>query len=158
MRKLKEITALIANELTHESRNNSFERHKKLFMQRIKEIAKNGAYTASFSVNEYDDWKEISEWLHGLGFHVTKPVNGIVVYIKWSDANLAKLENPKTDYSSKAKSVKDYISEQYFYHWTKDLTQWDYICSCCDEHSEYKTKFCPNCGAKMYIEEDKNGT
>ena len=26
---------------------------------------------------------------------------------------------------------------------------WDYVCSECKEYSEYKTRFCPNCGAKM---------
>jgi hypothetical protein len=42
----------------------------------------------------------------------------------------------------------------YLYHWKDDPIQWDYICSCCDEHSEYRTKFCPNCGAKMQIEKE----
>ena len=157
MKKLKEITAQMANELTHKSKNNSFERHKKFFMQRIKKIAENGEYVAHFSTNEYDDWKEISEWLSGLGFHVTKPVNGVVVYVKWGDEHLAKLEKFKTDYSSNSKSVKDDKAEQYCYHWVTDCVQWDYICSCCNEHSEYKTKYCPNCGAKMYIGEDENG-
>ena len=26
---------------------------------------------------------------------------------------------------------------------------WDYACSCCGDCQEYKTAFCPNCGAKM---------
>ena len=26
---------------------------------------------------------------------------------------------------------------------------WDYECSVCRGYSEYKTDFCPNCGAKM---------
>lgn len=39
------------------------------------------------------------------------------------------------------------------YHWAKDVVQWDYVCSRCKEHSEYATKFCPNCGAKMSVPE-----
>ena len=26
---------------------------------------------------------------------------------------------------------------------------WDYKCSVCNEYSEYRTDYCPNCGAKM---------
>ena len=32
------------------------------------------------------------------------------------------------------------------------------VCSVCGKHSEYKTDFCCNCGTKMSIEENKNGT
>lgn len=37
--------------------------------------------------------------------------------------------------------------------WYFDEVQYDYICGRCHEHSEYRTKFCPNCGAKMKKEE-----
>lgn len=33
--------------------------------------------------------------------------------------------------------------------WIFDKISWDYICSKCKEHSEYATKYCPNCGIKM---------
>ena len=38
------------------------------------------------------------------------------------------------------------------YKWVFDPLPYDYVCSCCGEHSEYKTKYCPNCGAKMIID------
>ena len=37
--------------------------------------------------------------------------------------------------------------------WIFDPVQYDYICYYCKEHSEYKTRYCPNCGAKMKVEE-----
>ena len=33
--------------------------------------------------------------------------------------------------------------------WTLDPISYDYICGRCQEHSEYRTRFCPNCGARM---------
>lgn len=32
-----------------------------------------------------------------------------------------------------------------------------YKCSECDEHSDYKENFCPNCGADMRQREEQNG-
>ena len=36
--------------------------------------------------------------------------------------------------------------------WSGD---WDYICSICHESFEYKTNYCPHCGAKMENGEDE---
>lgn len=36
----------------------------------------------------------------------------------------------------------------------KWLGDWDYTCSVCNKSFEYKTSYCPNCGAKMEKGED----
>ena len=45
--------------------------------------------------------------------------------------------------------IMEMEEKQTSYTWTFDPHPYDYVCSCCNGHSEYKTKYCPNCGAKM---------
>ena len=140
MSKVKEIFGKTANELAHKTVEKAFKEHQKQFMIRIKEIAEQGVFSANFSAHEYaEDWERLSEWLRSLGFYVTRPVNGCVIWVKWDDNSLAK--NTMTTELTKTSHIE--------FEWIFDPHPYDYVCSCCKEHSEYKTKYCPNCGAKM---------
>ena len=38
-------------------------------------------------------------------------------------------------------------------HWLEKDGEWYlYYCSVCDEGSDFRTRYCPNCGAKMDLE------
>ena len=140
MSKIKEIFGKTANELAHEALEKAFKEHQKEFMIRIKEIAERGEFSANFSTCHFmEDWERLTEWLRSLGFHVTKPVNGRVIWIKWDDASIAKNITTKANHTE--------------FDWVFDPHPYDYVCSSCNGHSEYKTKYCPNCGAKMIVEE-----
>lgn len=111
--------------------------------------------------------EDILERLHSEQFKIlTQPMSAKVHYaIGWLTSEEKKKvwhmmaqRGDRKQCHPEADCLKSGKPAWYLYHWKNDPIQWDYICSCCDEHSEYKTKFCPNCGAKMHIEEDKNGT
>lgn len=77
------------------------------------------------------------------------------------------LDNPK-EYD---KPIHDMLREFYFAptedvepvkhgYWVKNLTHpygIRYICSVCGGVKQWKSNYCPNCGAKMDREEYKNG-
>ena len=39
-----------------------------------------------------------------------------------------------------------------WFSFTRPKQMWVFTCSLCDEASNIKTKYCPNCGAKMVME------
>ena len=152
MSKIKEIFGKTANELARNAIEKAFKEHQKLFMIRIKEMAERGEFYATFSICDYmEDWERLSEWLRSLGFHVTRPVNGSVVWIKWDDNSIIKKAMTT---ESKSSTVERYglTPTGVSYAWELDSQSYDYVCFHCKKHSEYKTKYCPNCGAKMIID------
>ena len=145
----------------------SFKNTQKIFRRRLREIAKNGENKAKYNENDYCAGDYIAGWLRNLGFTVKRVGPSGWHEITWEDNEL--LDPRKTWFMMVQKGdrkqshpdadcLKSGKPAWYLYHWKNDPIQWDYICSCCDEHSEYQTRFCPNCGAKMHIEENKNGT
>ena len=101
----------------------SFKNTQKIFRRRLREVAANGSNEATYKANDYCCGEQIKPWLESLGFQVRYKGWGSWYEITWSGEKLGV--------------------------WTKDTVQWDYVCSACGKHSEYKTDFCCNCGKKM---------
>lgn len=142
----------------------SFKDTQKIFRRRLREIAANGDNTAKYNEKDYCAGDRIADWLRSLGFTV-KQINPICCEITWPEEEgvREKLRKEVNDIWSRRGDKKQCHPEAdclksgkpawYLYHWKNDSVQWDYICSCCNEHSKHKTKFCPNCGAKMHMKE-----
>lgn len=129
----------------------SFKRTQKFFRRRLLEIAKNGNKTADFNKKSFAHETEIIAWLRSLGFTVESGIGKY--YITWPESVLPA-HFKRTQYAHPdSKPVREGKPKWYLHHWTKDIDSWDYVCSCCNEHSEYETSFCPNCGAKMLKKE-----
>ena len=157
----KEISPAEMRELNEKS----FKKTQAIFRRRLREIAAGGENKAKYKEDDYCAGEYIKGWLRSLGFTCKDVGWGGWVEITWPESLTEKevtlLTKPvvgKTYCHPMSKPVQDGKPAWYLHHWTKCPTQWDYICSCCNEHSEYATKFCPNCGAKMHLEEGKNGT
>lgn len=106
----------------------SFKNTQAIFRRRIREIASSGENKARYKEEDYCAGEYVKGWLRSLGFTCKEIGWGGWVEITWKDDRR---------------------------RWKKDNVQWDYVCPECEEHSEYETKFCPNCGARM---EGGNGT
>ena len=157
----KEVSPAEMRELNEKS----FKKTQAIFRRRLREIAAGGENKAKYKEDDYCAGEYIKGWLRSLGFTCKDIGWGGWVEITWPESLtekevvvLTKPARGKTYCHPMSKPVQDGKPAWYLHHWTKCPTQWDYICSCCNEHSEYATKFCPNCGAKMHLEEDKNGT
>lgn len=149
-----------------ERNEKSWKETQNIFRRRLREIAAGGENKAKYKVDDYCLGERIQPWLESLGFKV-KQVNLSWYEVSWSEAtapdekkiwHMMAQRGDRKQCHPEADCLKSGKPAWYLYHWKNDPVQWDYICSCCDEHSEYKTRFCPNCGAKMHIEEDENGT
>jgi hypothetical protein len=160
---VKEISPKELQELN----SKSFKNTQKIFRRRLREIAKGGEIKAKYKEDDYCAGEYIKGWLRGLGFTCKEIGYGGWVEITWPETEAPDKKKEwhmmvqKGDHKQShpdADCLKSGKPAWYLYHWKNDPIQWDYICSCCDEHSEYQTKFCPNCGAKRHIEEGKNGT
>ena len=134
---------------------------QKIFRRRLREIANNGENKAKYKEDDYCAGEYIKGWLRDLGFTCKEIGWGSWVEVTWKDSELLdprkiwsmlvqkgdrKQSHPDAD------CLKSGNPAWYLYNWKDDPIQFDYICTCCKEHNEYKTKFCPNCGAKMRIE------
>lgn len=153
---MKEVTPKELRELN----TKSFKETQKIFRRRLREIAKGGENKAKYNEKDYYAGDYIASWLTNLGFTVKRVGPSGWHEITWEDNEI--LDPRKTWYMMaqrgdrkqchpEADCLKNGKPAWYVYIWKKDYVQFDYICSCCNEHSEYKTKFCPNCGAKMRI-------
>jgi hypothetical protein len=159
----KEISPAEMRELNR----NSFKNTKKIFRRRLREIAAGGEDKARYKPDDYYCCGDcIADWLKSLGFTV-KQVNPLWCEVTWPETeapdkkkvwHMMVQRGDRKQCHPEADCLKNGKPAWFIYIWKKDPVRFDYICSCCNEHSEYKTKFCPNCGAKMHIEEDKNGT
>ena len=138
-----ELTALDAFCLTLNKEEEEFAREKKVVMDNIHRLASRGSVSGKLTKAEWDCFDKLIEWLEGLGYECDKC--GEAVYVRWGKpikkANEAELKN-----LAPAPSGISFV-------WEKDEVQYDYICYRCKEHSEYATRFCPNCGAKMIVKE-----
>ena len=153
MSKIKEILAVAANKKSHEAKNKWLEEYKEALMKRIINAASNGEfYLMVNSLSCHGNWGQVKTWLESLGFQVEWSVRDMFPTVKWDDASIAKIEmatEPKpatVTYVEKLSRIE--------FGWRFDPHSYDYVCTCCNEHSEYKTKYCPNCGAKMIVEKE----
>ena len=149
MLKLKEICAKAVNKLAHEAKDAKVVEYKEKLLIKIRETAEQGYFHYDVNCFGCPDscWKEISEWLISLGFVIYEHMN-FTATIKWDDVSIAEIEmktKPKP-----AVTTFDKVSRIEF-GWNYDTTRYDFVCSCCNEHSEYTSNYCPHCGAKMYV-------
>ena len=145
----------------------SFKNTQKIFRRRLREIAADGENKAKYKPDDYCCGNRIADWLKSLGFTV-KQINPIWCEIAWPETEEDIIERLRRECAPiLSSSLPDAarraieglkIKGEELGIWKPDPLSYDYVCSVCGKHSEYKTKFCPNCGAKMHIEEDKNGT
>lgn len=149
MSKIKEIFAVAANKMAHNARDKQFDDYKERLVERITKAANDGEF--SLQVNTYSArgrWAELKQWLENLGFVVGWNANNLMAVIKWDDVSITKIEmvtEPKP-----AVTTLNKISRIEF-GWDYDGNRYDFVCSCCHEHSEYTSNYCPHCGAKTYV-------
>lgn len=152
MSKIKEIFAVAANKIANNARDKQFEEYKGQLVESITKAANNGEFLLRVNISSSRGrWAELKQWLESLGFVVGWNSYNITAVIKWDDTSIVEIEQmtkPKpatVTYVEKLSKIE--------FGWVFDPHPYDYVCSCCNEHSEYKTKYCPNCGAKMITEE-----
>lgn len=150
MSKIKEILAPAANKMAHKAKDNWFEEYKERLMEKIINAANNGEFDLKINtLSCRGNWGKVKDWLEGLGFRVEWRVEDIFPTIKWDDVSIAEIEmvtEPKpatVTYAEKLSKIE--------FGWNYDTTRYDFVCSCCNEHSEYTSNYCPHCGAKMYV-------
>lgn len=146
----------------------SFKSTQKIFRRRLRKIAAGGSKEATYKAEDYCCGELIKPWLESLGFQVKNKGWGSWYKITWpEEENIIErlcrecapiLNSTLPEAARDAVNKLTFIKKEVFGEWIFDPHPYDYVCLCCNEHSEYKTKFCPNCGAKMHIEEDENGT
>ena len=133
----------------------SFKETQKIFRRRLREIAKDGHVHAEYKPKDYKCGEQIKPWLEGLGFKV-REIGPSWCKVTWPEEEEALIERL---HSEAFKILTQPMPEKVHYAigwlnaeygtWSKDMTQYDYVCSKCGKHSEYKTDFCCNCGKKM---------
>jgi hypothetical protein len=109
-------------------------------VERINKAANEGEFC--LHVNTFSAkgrWEELKSWLENLGFVVGWNSNNLIAVVKWDDNSIAK----------KIMTTEPVKTGCIEFDWVFDPHPYDYLCSCCNKHSEYKTRYCPNCGAKM---------
>ena len=154
---MKEVTPKELREYNEKS----WKETQKVFRRRLREIAKGGNCVAQYCEKEYCFGERIKPWLESIGFTV-KPDRRVNWYeITW----------PKKD------ALEEFCSEAFKIftrpmparvfgvtrlehldegrEWRTDPRSFDFVCSGCGKHFEYKTPHCPNCGAKMKEEKEK---
>lgn len=135
--------------------NKSFKNTQKVFRRRLREIAADGNNKATYKANEYCCGEQIKPWLESLGFKVRDKGWGSWYEITWPEEEdvLEKLRKEVNDIWSRRIPAKFTwnvkIEREEPGTWTFDPFSYDYVCSACGKHSEYKTDFCCNCGKKM---------
>ena len=134
--------------------NKSFKSTQKIFRRRLREIAASGENKAKYKPDDYACGDRIEGWLKSLGFTV-KQVNPIWCEITWPEEEdiLERLRKEVNDIWLRRIPVKFTwgvkIEREELGTWKFDPFSYDYVCSACGKHSEYKTDFCCNCGKKM---------
>ena len=156
---MKEITPKELQKLN----SKSFKSTQKIFRRRLREIAAGGENKAKYKPDDYCCGDRIADWLKSLGFTV-KQVNPIWCEITWPETeapdkkkvwHMMVQKGDRKQSHPDADCLKNGKPAWYIYEWKKDSIQFDYICTCCNEHSEYHTKFCPNCGARMLVIDER---
>lgn len=121
----------------------SIKAEKKIFRRRLREIAAGGRVEADFDKGHFCHEDEIITWLRSLGFKVT--AGAYKYHITWPETeapdkkkewHMMVQRGDRRQCHPEAVCLKSGNPAWYLYHWKHDPIQWDYICSCCDEHSE----------------------
>lgn len=137
----------------------SFKNTQKLFRRRLREIAAGGNNEATYKANEYCCGEQIKPWLEGLGFKVRDKGWGSWYEVTWPEEEdiLEKLRRETFNIWDRPMPAKVTwgvkIEREEPGTWTFDSLSYDYVCSACGKHSEYKTDFCCNCGKRMINDE-----
>ena len=162
MNKIKEIFAVAANKMAHEAQEEAWEDYKKKVRDRMKEVISEGKFECFINQLACPSgrWKETMEWLRDLGYVVSWQCGNTMARVKWDDSSIAKLNRDDASLyralrAQEVREEKDLLKQKEepdSFIWIFDPHPYDYICSCFNEHSEYRTKYCPNCGAKMIID------
>lgn len=132
----------------------SFKETQRYFRRRLREIAADGGKEITYNPDNYACGDQIKPWLEGLGF-TAKQTNPLWCKITWPEEEdiLEKLREETFNIWSLHKPIQFAwgvkIEREELGKWSKDITQYDYVCSKCGKHSMYKTDFCCNCGKKM---------
>ena len=131
----------------------SFKKTQKIFCRRLREIAANGSKQADFDKGHFSHEDEIITWLRSLGFKIT--AGTYKYYITWPEEDaIEKLRKEVFKILTQPKpATVTYVEKlsKIEFGWNYDTTRYDFVCSCCNEHSEYTSNYCPHCGAKMYV-------
>ena len=140
----------------------SFKNTQKTFRRRLREIAAGGENKAKYKPDDYCCGDRIADWLRSLGFTV-KQVNPIWCEVTWPEEEdiierlrrecMPILNSSLPDAARRAISGLK-VKQEELGTWKFDPFSYDYVCSACDKHSEYKTDFCCNCGKKMMKEKE----
>ena len=132
----------------------SFKETQRFFRRRLRETATDGDKEITYNPNNYACGDQIKPWLEGLGFTV-KQTGPFSCKITWPEEEdlVERLRSETVKILTQPMSAKVTwglnINRETLGVWTRDTNQWDYVCSACGKHSEYKTDFCCNCGKKM---------
>jgi hypothetical protein len=138
----------------------SWKETQKIFRRRLREIAKEGNTHAEYQPKDYKCGERIKPWLESLGFKI-KEIGPSWCKISWPEEEdlIEKLRSETAKILAQPISAKVHYAigwlDTEYGTWSKDITQYDYVCSKCGKHSMYKTDFCCNCGKKMI--NDKEG-
>lgn len=138
-----ELTAMDAFCLTLGKENEELAREKKVVMDEIHRLASRGSVSGKLTKAEWSYFDKLIEWLNSLGYECIK--SGEIVYVYWNKPIKKVIEAEPKNLAPAPSGIS--------FAWEKDEVQYDYICYHCKEHSEYATRFCPNCGAKMIVKE-----
>jgi hypothetical protein len=132
----------------------SFKATQRYFRRRLRESAADGDKEITYNPNNYACGDQIKPWLEGLGFTV-KQTNPFWCKITWPEEEdlIERLRSESIKILTQPMPAKvhyaiGWLNTEYG-TWSKDITQYDYVCSKCGKHSMYKTDFCCNCGKKM---------
>lgn len=138
----------------------SFKNTQKVFRRRLREIAAGGENKAKYKPDDYCCGDRIEGWLKSLGFTV-KQVNPIWCEVTWPEERKIcriyfglspephKILNSTLPDEARRAIDGLKVKQEELGTWKFDPHPYDYVCSACGKHSEYKTDFCCNCGKKM---------
>jgi hypothetical protein len=132
----------------------SFKATQRYFRRRLRESAADGDKEITYNPDNYACGDQVKSWLEGLGFTV-KQTNPFSCKITWPEEEdlIEKLRSESIKILTQPMPAKvhyaiGWLNTEYG-TWSKDMAQYDYVCSKCGKHSMYKTDFCCNCGKKM---------
>lgn len=145
-----------------ERNEKSWKETQKIFRRRLREIATGGQHNATYKMDDYCFGERIQPWLESLGFRV-KPTNLSWYEVTWSEEEgvLERLReympilNNSLPETARRAIDRLKVKQKELGTWRPDPSCYDYVCSACGKHSEYKTDFCCNCGKRMIIKEEK---
>jgi hypothetical protein len=109
----------------------SFRPIQKKVRRLLRKSASAGKRYVSFYRSDFERIEEIISWLVSCGFVISETAEDGQIVITWPEEKA----EPKR------------LGE-----WVFDELPYEFFCTNCQKHSEYATKFCPNCGEEKDIE------